>query len=265
MTDNSTVIRSAGAIGASPLGKRNPIWTPDLMPGLVESWEVDDGITLSAGEVVTWEGLQGNILTGGAGARPAQTGSMNGKTPVLITGNDYLQFGAVTIGAIKGFAFMLNIATLTPGTRQDLMIPGAGSGGVSLIMNTTGNRIQCYVASGNAITSSSQVPTGDALIVVVKGMGDSKYHIRVNGAEVATPATLTGEAANFGGTGRIGQATNAGQPVLNSSIGAAAWFEGVQEATDIYKLEGYLAQKYSGPALLPGAHPYQSVAPRKLT
>ncbi|WP_196933716.1 hypothetical protein [Pseudacidovorax intermedius] len=254
----------AGELGAVGLGEMNPVWTPELLPGLLEAWQSEAGVTADvSNDVSAWTGLKGISASAAAGVRPNRSRAMAGKTGLVFAG-DLMKTGAAlsTVAAPVCAFIVWDMLTDLDDTQQCVMSCDA----INVFLN--------FPAAGNAFLVNGNNPNGNIgwagpavgrHVLVYYQPASGSAVLRVDGVQVATKAAgVVDRACGALRFGRYyGEADNTA--VVDTAIGAAGLAAGVQALLDVQKLEGYLAQGWCASGFLPAGHPYRTTVPRKLT
>lgn len=261
-------IKSPGYCLDRSLPKLNPLFTPSMLPQVLESWDCGMGITADGGgNVSAWEGqIGGRVMTGAGATRPVNTFDMNGHGALrfeLSKQLDFTNFWGDATATAWAYWFAIDVQALTAGSDQVLFDVIGATHYLTLV---SGN-----MRSGAGGTSSLDTPvapyaSGKMIVVVYGDAADSASKLRINGVTVKSAAALAAVTYALSGPGTVGRYRGAPTRHLQDTALAALGFaKGLQTLLDIQKLEGYLAQRFMPSDFLPVGHPYRSVAPRKET
>ena len=248
----------------TPIGPGSDAWAPaDLGSALVADW---DASVLANGAVASWtDSKAGLIATATAGLQPIKAAtSFNSAYPGVtfdgvydflnITGTTGLPVGA-SPGELWAVANFVAVAAA-------LIVVNYGSAGSSLsrtirISNAAGGTVQLHdgtATSGAPAGLGNKITGGSFSGTAMNGYTNGTAHL----TNPVTMATLATGATRL----RIGGSL-AASPTLwfNGTIARIFIINGVLAQADREKLEGYCAHTYGLTSLLPGAHPYKTVAP----
>jgi hypothetical protein len=242
-------------------------WTPASLTNLTAWWRSDNGITYSVSPNITaWAPKSGSGTFNFVGSYPQfVASSVINSGPALQTQADSeLRLTYVNTGNTLTLAWVGTMRNF--GAAYGRLWSFTNSTASADWNNTTGfnvgrnNLTNQFSAAYNSLGSPFFTSGYDTPFLAVLVFNGSVGELFINGTSLGTPFTAT---ANFN-INRAQFGSSAYNP--GGDRGAVALADVVLQTvamttTERQKVEGYFAWHYALAGLLPGGHPYKSVAP----